>query len=85
MTLICQACAFRGDFSAAVDHYRATRHPLEHKGTVQDLSGFVGTCRQCQGEMAIYPSQAPGGLGPERSVCDTCIFSTLRRALARTA
>lgn len=83
--MTCQHCAWTGDFSTAVDHYRGTRHQLLHHGKPQDLSKFVGSCRQCGCDLAIYPSQAPGGLGPERTHCDTCIFTTLRRESQRMA
>lgn len=36
--LTCQQCAFRGDFTEALAHYRATAHDLTYKGTVQVLS-----------------------------------------------
>lgn len=71
----CANCDWTGEFSEAVDHYRWTRHQLVSKGQPQDLTGFIGTCQSCGCDLAVYPSQAPGGLGPERRLCDRCVFA----------
>lgn len=38
--LRCTECAWTGELRGAIDHYRATAHPITAKGVVQDLSSY---------------------------------------------
>lgn len=78
--LQCRDCAFQGLFQAAVGHYRTTRHQLLGSGGPQDLSGFVGRCQQCGCDIAITPFMADR-IFPQRTVCDACVFHTVKREL----
>lgn len=78
--LRCRDCAFEGTFKAAVGHYRTTRHQLLGSAGPQDLSGFIGSCKQCGCDLAITPTLDSF---PHRTHCDKCIFSTVKREYAK--
>lgn len=78
--LSCEDCDFIGPFKDGVDHYRATKHQLLWHDHRQDLTKYLGRCRQCGNEMNIYPSS--WGI-PHRTSCDRCVATTVNRETAR--
>lgn len=45
MTLRCESCPFRGDFTASVRHHEATGHFLTVKGVRQDFRKVIADAK----------------------------------------